>query len=104
MNAPKHTPEPWRIFSSAQPSCIVDDAGDICRARSPLDAARIVACVNACAGMDDPSAEIARLRAQRTELAKALRACVDNYYNSEGDEQSCAKAGRAALAALEGKR
>lgn len=124
MSEPKHMPEPWRVFSSAQPSCIVDDAGDICRARSPLDAARIVACVNACAGMDDPAAEIALmrlagerlatdyanadaeaviLREQRDSLAAALRACVDNYYNCGGDEQSCARAGREALAKLEGK-
>jgi hypothetical protein len=37
------------------------------------NAARIVACVNACAGMDDPAVEIERLRAERTELLEALQ-------------------------------
>lgn len=37
------------------------------------DARRIVACVNACAGMTDPAAEIAELRAQRDELLLACK-------------------------------
>jgi hypothetical protein len=36
------------------------------------NASRIVACVNACAGMEDPAAEIERLKAQRDELLAAL--------------------------------
>lgn len=34
---------------------------------------RIVACVNACAGIDDPSAEIARLRADVARLENAIK-------------------------------
>jgi hypothetical protein len=34
------------------------------------NAARIVACVNACAGMDDPAAEIDRLRARIADLIR----------------------------------
>lgn len=36
------------------------------------NANRIVACVNACAGMADPASEIAALKAQRDELLAAL--------------------------------
>ena len=36
------------------------------------DAERIVACVNACAGMDDPAAELARLQARVNELTGKL--------------------------------
>lgn len=49
----------------------------------------------------DLEQQVLRLKGQRDELAAALRACVDNYYNSEGDEQSCARAGREALAKTE---
>ena len=36
-------------------------------------ARRIVACVNACAGMADPAAEIAEVKRQRAELLAAMR-------------------------------
>lgn len=37
------------------------------------NARRIAACVNACAGMEDPAAEIAELKRQRDELLEALQ-------------------------------
>ena len=40
------------------------------------DASRIVTCVNACAGMADPAAEIAELKRQRDELLVALGAAI----------------------------
>ena len=40
------------------------------------NAARIVACVNACVGMEDPAAEIEKLRRQRDELLGLVRAVV----------------------------
>jgi hypothetical protein len=69
-----HTPEPWHVCinvndrttfaidcSNARSAYIADDLRE-------EDAARIVACVNACVGMEDPAAEIERLKAQRAEL------------------------------------
>lgn len=37
---------------------------------SDANAARVVACINACKGMEDPAAEIAALRARVAELEK----------------------------------
>lgn len=52
----KHTPEPWDLdwFRNHQQTY------DLCES----DVVRIVACVNACAGMDDPVAAIEKLREQ----------------------------------------
>lgn len=50
------------------------------RAECDANASRIVACVNACAGMDDPVAEIGQLRAKLAELerqAATVRLSVD---------------------------
>lgn len=79
MSEIKHSPEPWayrRSFAEITHN-FVDFRGlkspvakmykgrqyglnqEICDA----NAARIVACVNACAGMEDPVSEIARLKA-----------------------------------------
>lgn len=72
-----HTPEPWVIdgrvrlatnfYSDDATGSIIGGCNDYQFAFRPLEerlanAARIVACVNACAGMDDPAAEIQRLR------------------------------------------
>lgn len=65
--APSHTPEPWRVNDehSARPEVEVVSVPRRCVtawSEDYEDAARIVACVNACAGMEDPGAEIALLR------------------------------------------
>ena len=66
MNATvlKHTPESWKvshdggIVPAGDDVCFVDgpDGNSIfgCAAENPADAHRVVACVNACAGIDDP--------------------------------------------------
>ena len=41
------------------------------------NAARLAACWNACAGLPDPAAELARLRASNAGLAAALAASID---------------------------
>ena len=46
------------------------------RSRTSANAARIVTCVNACAGMEDPAAEIDELRRQRDELLGLVKAVV----------------------------
>lgn len=77
MSTPKHTPEPWRtngIWIDAGTSATVA----YCRNGNPNDAdnaARAVQCVNACAGMDDPAAEIARLR-EIERVARQVREAV----------------------------
>jgi hypothetical protein len=82
----RHTPEPWQlcsygvghekshlmpIYSEAfdtMPAPLTE-RGFVADILSTADAARIVACVNACAGMTDPAQGIAALRAA---LAHAL--------------------------------
>jgi len=80
----KHTPEPWyaaggRIFYQKGERIPSDSfiAKFLASPRyaqnvktSYANAARVVACVNACAGMADPAAEIAALRARVAELEK----------------------------------
>ena len=43
------------------------------------NANRIVACVNACAGMADPASEIAALKAQRDELLEACKSAIAGF-------------------------
>jgi hypothetical protein len=90
-----HTPEPWRvdivsgtiIFDKEKIQGLeviitipTEAQGGVKKAQA--NAARIVACVNACAGMEDPAAEIAllteRLKNAQEELVY-LRAANDNY-------------------------
>jgi hypothetical protein len=76
----KHTPEPWQselCLGNAYSICKKAANGDyIKRTMGELfnraDAHRLIACVNACAGMEDPEAEIARLRADYKVLRGAL--------------------------------
>ena len=84
MSESKHTPEPWKV-GPTNPGRIYRDSGSLSKIGNPIaranvaiwpegqedaNAARIVACVNACAGMADPEEEIAALR----EVAEAARA------------------------------
>ena len=75
----QHTPEPWpspkaHRFKGENSEAFGVSVGSFMRGHfvfgdaTEQDATRIVACVNACAGMADPSTEIAALRAA---LAKA---------------------------------
>lgn len=98
MSDTKHTPEPWiyeglsgDIDEGWEASLIIpgdkgnadwhsfivayglqgeEGAGELAEA----NARRIVACVNACAGMADPEAEIAKLKAEMEELREAAEA------------------------------
>ncbi len=81
----RHTPEPWhhsadlphhgcRLIHAAD-GYLVADAGRITRRTGDemdSNAARIVACVNACKGMNDPAAEIAALRGMLADAAVQL--------------------------------
>lgn len=70
MPSSKHTPEPW-IFDLTEYPSVHEKGGDaVCQMgygdgdtmpNADANAARIVACVNACAGMADPAAAIRTL-------------------------------------------
>lgn len=84
----KHTPEPWALFevgdgrphlcpaSDSDKMSILtiaeEDGVTFACVYKDSDANRIVTCVNACAGMEDPASEIAELKRQRDELLWAL--------------------------------
>ena len=88
-----HTPEPWYLQSGDWPAWIrtARDGYVIVRAESPYfghgaerenraNGERVVACVNACAGMADPAAEIAELRKKAHGwelLIQAVQAMAD---------------------------
>lgn len=80
----KHTQEPWITNTFSHPSDQIFDVKGVIIAdckwtnhtpdQRELNAARIVSCVNACAGMDDPAVEIERLRTENARLRGALEA------------------------------
>ncbi len=66
----KHTPEPWEAFDAEITTpdkrvfvAVTDESIHMTQNEQRANAARIVACVNACAGMEDPAGEIERLQA-----------------------------------------
>ena len=72
-----HTPEPWHLPKGS--TCMESNSGEV--PRSEANARRIVACVNACAGistelLECPGGNVAkvagRLMKQRDELLAAL--------------------------------
>ena len=73
-----HTPEPWAEYGlsggrylAGQPGQIITDCYAPGSQRA-ADMARAMACVNACAGMSDPEARIAALRACEQEQGQFL--------------------------------
>lgn len=72
--------EPWRLFP---PKAILTSDGRLALAPGPRRA-RLVACVNACVGMADPTAELAALRAERDRLREALEPFA-RYADDWGD-------------------
>ena len=75
----KHTPEPWPPFidvcEPATPHPGINEI--VCLGLDNYSRART--CVNACAGMGDPTAEIAELKRQRDELLEAAKAVVTRW-------------------------
>ena len=88
----KHTPEPWALFevgdgrphlcpaSDSDKMSILtiaeEDGVTFACVYKDSDANRIVNCINACAGMEDPAAEIDELKRQRDELLGIVKAVV----------------------------
>ena len=90
----KHTPEPWELLDAEGDKEYLRIRGTVLGGRYKIanvlwpnysesarereaaetlaNAERIIDCVNACAGIADPAAEIAELKRQRDELLAAL--------------------------------
>lgn len=81
----KHTPEPWKLYRNDQSVgdavgnavCDAWPRGDdqLASAEGKANARRIVACVNACEGMEDPAAFIAGLRSELQLATHKLLTC-----------------------------
>jgi hypothetical protein len=74
-----HTPTPWAIDGEAFVSIVHEGDAIADLSDSPFDceqdhanAARIVACVNACEGIDDPAATLAEVREKLGAIAHIL--------------------------------
>ena len=74
----KHTPEPWGdsqlrlCFVEFEKLGITVSIPQYADEEAKANSRRILSCVNACAGMADPAAEIAELKRQLDELLAAL--------------------------------
>jgi hypothetical protein len=121
MTEQKHTPEPWKVSGTGTmryidvpvgngilqevATCMRVEYGDM-----EANARRIVACVNACAGISTEVLEynamhggVAGLEQQRDQLRAALQGVVDAHFDGAGevDLRLSIKDARAALAATE---
>ena len=108
MNRTKYTPtpEPWNRDTHK-----VYEGPDSDREVPIEDYERAFPCVNACAGMADPAADITRLRAELAEAREAVRVLANNlaeytmHEGVAGQRINCANneviANPAARAALE---
>lgn len=76
MNTKQYTPEPWHVVSTGDDLyAIIDREGFYIATRLfKSDAERIVKCVNACAGIEDPAAYIALDRSQKSKLLDFIAA------------------------------
>ena len=85
-----HTPEPWPELSENGPMlwyCFDDGTERVAMLRE-TDYARARVCVNACAGMTDPAAELASLRAEVERLRKENQTLSDM---SQGKDDAIAE-------------
>ena len=90
MKMSKHTPEPWPTFiNCCEPSTPVPDSEPIVRLGFD-DYRRAKDCVNACAGMADPAAEIAELKRHRDELLGLVKAVSYHSIPATVDGIKCA--------------
>ena len=72
-----HTIEPWIFiqYPLEEYTITTIESGDetVIDDISPEDGSRIVACVNACAGMENPADEIAKLKYEQREMLSAMK-------------------------------
>jgi len=93
-----HTPEPWILFevgdrfthkcpaSNDRTSILTTASEDDVQfgaVYKDADAERIVACVNACAGMGNPVDEIAKLKSKNSEMLSALKDILSINWRDE---------------------
>lgn len=89
----QHTPEPWPHLDNVPPNDDIPEAkphiteccGSVLMDQARYERAR--ACVNACAGMAEPAAEIARLREVNAEMLEALQSLSDRFLPSDSFEE-----------------
>ncbi|WP_434627561.1 hypothetical protein [Chromobacterium sp. CV08] len=121
----QHTKEPWKYLTSHGGACVVviDATGrdlfqtlgysDRSKHMPLANARRIVACVNACAGLSDavvshglvPASQHSTVVHQRNQLLAALSAVMEVFeYHQEPEKVAAARQARAAVAAVEESR
>ena len=103
MNA--WTPEPWSCGDAAC-GCVYKQDGPIIAfraAETPWKANRnrIVSCVNACQGLPDPAAELARLRQCEAALRRIMEWWEGDAWIDMPAPDSLCNAARAALEGLQ---
>lgn len=95
----KHTPEPWEVEADGDGFAITGqggmpfvgriDSGDFGERQNMANAARIVACVNACVGLPRPETSIGVMRAEIARLRKieqAAREALDAADHPDTDD------------------
>lgn len=69
MSTEKHTPGPWRIRTDLPQPVIASESGQyVVAIPSEVNAARIVACVNAMEGIEDPAQAVIERSAYLSEV------------------------------------
>lgn len=115
MSKSKHTPGPWATYGTANQHIRTEAGLSEFRAYKigdRVDAARIVACVNAMEGIDDPAAARAVLDDPKvdamTDMLQALKLAMERHpyygYQEEGPEPKWHRLARAAIAKAEGRK
>lgn len=82
----KHSLEPWKILDGFPLQIYSQEGWFICETYTKnrshdinvVNAERIIQCVNACAGMENPDEEIAQLKADKARLIEALEISTEH--------------------------
>ncbi len=108
MSEHKHTPEPWDVKGN-QIKCPMGHVAECFRldkyieGNTEANAERIVTCVNAMAGIDDPAAFVKQAKAA-PEMLKSLEAIAEGCSFPDNDvERAIRDRCRAAIAKAEGE-
>lgn len=100
----KHTPEPWRVhatdhggryITNAPPDEITsyahDLTGECCDEQGYIDYARIVACVNAMVGIENPAAYLQNLRDENDTVRGWLKLVTESLALRESELRRAAE-------------